>query len=137
MTTIKAKLSDVAPITRAAFPSWRGRKARVRPVESMTLHDLNWSGGTRSQYVAIELATLRRAAGEHMNMPAPWANPFEGKQIALAPGLAIVEHCIFCGKDLGCTIYVHPADMPRLLPGPAADLDPIAAHRRLAGMLGE
>ena len=28
--------------------------------------------------------------------------------VTLTPGFAVVEHCIFCGKDLGYRIYVSP-----------------------------
>lgn len=47
--------------------------------------------------------------------PAPWINPVEGKTVELSPEVLIVEHSIFCGKDSGITVYVHPSVMPKLL----------------------
>jgi hypothetical protein len=32
--------------------------------------------------------------------------------------IACVEHSIFCGKDMGLTIHIHPANANRLLPAP-------------------
>jgi hypothetical protein len=43
-----------------------------------------------------------------------------------APGFAVVEHSIFCGKDVGLTVHIHaensadlaPQDRPLSLPAP-------------------
>jgi hypothetical protein len=50
------------------------------------------------------------------------------KQIAgadavnLPAGFVCVQHSIFCGKDTGVTIHVHPDNAPLLLPAPEAEL---------------
>lgn len=115
--TVYIDRSEVEPIIATPFPGYRGTKIRVKPAESVTLRDLNWSGGTRNQYAGCSLAE-GRATGDAGagNAAPPWANPYEGASIALQPGLALVEWSQFCGKDLGLTIHVHPSMMPRFLP---------------------
>ena len=114
---IKVRRGDVEAIVSAAFPSYRGRKFRVQPAESVTLGDTFWDGGSRSQYTAVRLADGLASAA---NVGQPWSG-VEGKSVPVPPGVVIVEHSIFCGKDCGLRIYVHPVDMPRLLPA-AADV---------------
>ena len=103
---------------------YRRKKVCVYASESVTLHDLNWSGGTRSQYHALKLSNLENyqeisdivRSRTFLNEPAPWNNAYEGAEVPLAPGLAIVRTGTFCGKESLMAIYVHPADMPKLLP---------------------
>jgi len=80
-----------------------------------------WSGGTRSTYSAIVLET-GQAATVSDNMSAPWDATRKEQRIALKPGFAVVEHSIFCGKDMGLTFYVHPDNAAKLLPAPAEAL---------------
>jgi hypothetical protein len=50
-----------------------------------------------------------------------YGNPFiraEVPTVALEAGRAIVCHKVFCGKDMGLTIYVHPSNLAKLLPKP-------------------
>lgn len=107
---------QVPAIVNATFPGYKGRKIGVKAVESVTFIDVNWSGGTRSQYRACALDGTPTERQPNMGAMPPWANPFEGKTVALPAGFVIVEHVMFCGKDLGLRIYVNPADMPKLLP---------------------
>jgi len=76
-----------------------------------------WDGGSRDTYRGVNLVD-----GRAMDMPgqqeAPWGNRQEHK-ITLQPGFAIVEHSIFCGKDMGLTFYVHPSNAAALLPAKA------------------
>jgi hypothetical protein len=112
---------DVDMIVRATFPEYRGRKIRVAAAEGVTLHDLNWSGGTRSQYRGASLSGQSLGNADRYNQLAPWdSRQIEGQRLPLVPGVVVVEHSMFCGKDTGLRIYVHPADMPRLLAAPLA-----------------
>jgi hypothetical protein len=36
--------------------------------------------------------------------------------VPLVPGLVCVRHDIFCGKDSGCTVMMHPENAPKYLP---------------------
>jgi hypothetical protein len=109
------KRNEVAAIVNATFGDYRGRKIRVAPTETVHISDLNWSGGTRSQYRACTLDGRSLGGMDRYNAMAPWANPAEGASLPLVPGACVVEHSIFCGKDSGLRIYVHPDDMPRLI----------------------
>ena len=114
---ITAKRRDVAAIVAATFPEYAGRKFRVEPRTTWTLSNLNWDGGTRSQYRTCTVdgaQSLGRA--DRYNAQPPWANDAEGKVMPVPVGAVIVEHAMFCGKDAGLYIYVNPADMPKLLP---------------------
>ena len=112
---IPVKRADVEPLVRATFPEYRGRKIRVQPRERVTFSSLNWEGGSRSQYRACTLTGQWTGSAAKYNAQAPWANQAEGKSVDIPPGACIVEHVMFCGKDLGLRIYVRPEDMPRLL----------------------
>lgn len=112
---MKVKKSQVAQIMLGTFPDYKGRKFSVQAAERVTFRDLNWSGGTRNQYRACGLDGTSIESKHNLNGPAPWVNPFEGKQIELPAGALIVEHSHFCGTDCGLTIYANPADMPKLL----------------------
>lgn len=116
MQAVTVKRQDVDQIIRATFPEYRGRKIRVYPAEAVYVHDLNWSGGTRSRYRACTLDGKSLGGMDRYNAMAPWVNPAEGAKLPTMAGACVVEHTIFCGKDAGIRIAVHPSDMPRLLP---------------------
>lgn len=96
---------DLKLIGKTAFPNYKGRTYRHEAGGSCTFMDLNWGGGTRSTFRAVRLADMKVDQGLGSAVPAPWANPFEGKTVEIPTGYAIVEHSIFCGKDLGLRVY--------------------------------
>ena len=98
----------------------RKKKAIITPTTSVTINGLNWSGGSRSVYSAVDLATGQIKTATHTSNPPPWANPYEGQQLEIPRGIAIVSHGTFCGKPATPIIYAHPDDMARLLPAPSA-----------------
>lgn len=103
-----------------AFPDYRGPKFELRPAEKVRLYDLNWAGGTRNEYAAVHLDTREIASAGCWNMVAPWNNPAEGAEFVLPPRVCVVQHAIFCGKDLGLRVHARPEDLAPLLPVPAA-----------------
>ena len=113
--SIKVSRKEVFAVVNATFPNYKGRKFRIQPAEAVGFYDLNWSGGTRNQYRACAIDGSPIDSKYNLNSPAPWNNPFEGKRIELPMDVVIVEHSMFCGKDVGLRIYVNPANMPRLL----------------------
>ena len=110
--TIKLNKAQVRDILEATFPEYRGRTFKVEFAETITFWDTYWSGGTKNTYVAI-LSDGRTA---RLNVPAPWLSTVEGETTELLVDMLIVKHAIFCGKDLGITIYAHPAHLPKWLP---------------------
>lgn len=108
---------DVREIARAAFPSYSGRTFKVAAFSPKRL-DSHWDGGSRDYFVLIGLAS-RKAMEVPQNGTA-----FDGGALmlsALPEGAALVKHTIFCGKDLGITVYVNPSNLAPLLP-PAVEL---------------
>jgi hypothetical protein len=103
----------------AAFPSYNGRSFAVDsfPAHGMALNSA-WFEGSRDSFTLINLSTLAR-----MEIPQN-GTPFDGgalKLSTLPEGAAVVKHTVFCGKDLGLTVFVNPADLAPMLP-PAVDL---------------
>lgn len=109
----------VAPIVRAAFPDYRRKKVSVKAAEAVMLQDLNWSGGTRSIYRAVALDGSQ-TGGDTLghSQRHPMDNQAEGASVPVPQGFALVRGGDFCGKPSLLTIYVNPADMPRLLAQP-------------------
>lgn len=110
---MKVTKKEIRPIVMATFPDYKGRKFTVHACSHMKLWDLNWSGGTRNVYIAVQrkgMATCRVVP------QAPWMETREGVAFALPTNAVVVRHTHFCGKDLGITVYVHPSMMPQLLP---------------------
>jgi hypothetical protein len=103
--------------------SYNGTKIQAEACLSVTIpaHAGLWEGGSRDTYQAIELATGRAVAVSD-NMSSPWNSSRQDQTITLRPGLAVVRHSIFCGKDTGLRFYVHPENAAALLPAPAAGL---------------
>jgi hypothetical protein len=97
----------LAALARRAFPGYRGRKFRVvisdRPRRLLSF----WDGGSRDIYMVVQNNSV---------FAPPTIAPFgreSAPDYAPVPGAVLVEHSIFMGKDVGCTIYLHPED-PRL-----------------------
>jgi hypothetical protein len=114
-TQIAVTRKEVAAIVLGSFPEYRGRKLRICPSEKVTLTQLNWEGGSRSQYRAVTLEGFPIGNTDEYNQVAPWNNPAEGKTFAIPQGVVIVEHVMFCGKDLGLRIWTNPQDMPKFI----------------------
>ena len=99
------------PLVKAVFPEYKGRKFSIVASETVTFYDLNWGGGSRNVYRFVS------DSGDIIGLPVatPWLEPNEGRTVRLTPDILVIEHSIFCGKDLGIAIYTHPSNMPRLL----------------------
>jgi hypothetical protein len=107
-------------LAAVAFPSYTGRtyKLSVHDAGGMSLASY-WSEGSRSYYAVLRLADMAVVSipqngsgfdgfGRGIEIALPTALP--------APGFAVVEHSIFCGKDSGITIHVQAENAAPLLP---------------------
>lgn len=109
--------SKVPPQLRGGY---MGKKFAVRVCETMTIPiDAGlWSGGSRELYRVV-----RFADGAAVTMPgqssSPWDQGRRDQTVTLTPDLCVVRHSDFCGKDMGLTFYIHPANAAPLLPAPA------------------
>ena len=118
-----------------AFPSWRGRKYRVQPCESMQLSGTQWSGGSKSEYVVVDFRTgVALPVSEH---PFLRASELHDVPYAMVQGIVVLEHSWFCGKDAGVTFHVHPADLPKMLPAGETKTAALAEPKRLEVLDGE
>lgn len=114
MASIKTDNVEVKRIAKLAFPEYRGRKFRFQ-VQTYSI-DLRsyWDGGTRSYFKFVCLADGR------VSIEVPVQSAFD-KQIkgldacTVPEGFVCVEHVIFCGKDLGLRLHVHPNNVAKLL----------------------
>lgn len=123
MQTIHLEPRLVPPQLCAGYT---GKKFRAEVTEHVTIpSDAGvWGGGSRTTYRIVRVSDGASIAGSD-NMSAPWSDARTDKRVTLEPGIAVVSHSIFCGKDMGLTFYVHPTDAAPMLPAPV-DLSPVA-----------
>lgn len=95
---------DFKAIVKAAFPAYNGRKIRVEKHTNNSLMTTSyWDGGSRDYFAIVNLQTMRaqQIPGINpMNPPDNWRDTTE-----IPSNHVIVEHSIFCGKDVGCRIH--------------------------------
>lgn len=113
---VKVKKADIRNILRATFPEYKGRKFFVIPKQEVTVYNLSYDGGTRSRYRSATLEGEKLGNLDKYNTPYGLPSIGEGQTTAIPQGTALVEHTIFQGQDAGLRIYIHPNDMPKLLP---------------------
>jgi len=110
---MKITTKQSRPFAKLAYPDYIGRKFNLESRGGeVGLYDLNWSGGTKSDYIVIKLDTLEI---KPVNALAPWLEYKEGMKIIVPSGFMIVSHNHFCGSDMRLTFYVNPVDAPKLL----------------------
>jgi hypothetical protein len=123
MTTVYLDKSQVPAQLRGAYSGTRFQVEVTDRVHIPITAGL-WDGGSRDSYSAIRIAD-----GAGVPFPgqdaAPWDATRVAREVALVPGICVVEHSIFCGKDMGLRFYLHPADAAPMLPPPADALPAI------------
>jgi hypothetical protein len=116
---MKSNLPEVKELCKAAFPNYRGRKFSVEPFNRPMRLDSCWEGGSRSFYVLLNMATKQQVPVPENG--TPYSNGGRILQCSELPmNVALVEHCIFCGHDIGCRVYVRPENLAKLLPTESA-----------------
>ena len=96
---------------------YSGKRFTAQASEQVTIPSYAglWDGGSRDTYQIIRLADGAVVAASN-NSSAPWDNKRVNRIVTLEPGIAVVEHSITCGKDMGLRFYVHPSDIVKMLP---------------------
>lgn len=99
--------------------SYNGKMFKAQVCESVTIPMTAglWEGGSRDTYSVVRLADGATIEPINRNA-APWDGSRRETIIKLEPGIAVIEHSIFCGKDMGLRFYVHASDAAKLLPAP-------------------
>jgi hypothetical protein len=94
----KARINFIKHLASLIYPDYKGRKFGFYEQEVYHLENY-WDGGSRTYSVAIDFK------GNSVMMPSQESqNPYrkEAHQDFVIPGgVGILEHRIFCGKDLG------------------------------------
>ena len=107
------KLDDfLQTIKNGTFPEYNGKKFKIETVDETFQMNNYWSGGTRSFYSVVELET-----GKVLNPDNSTNNPFNKiahETYGLPIGCVLVEHSIFCGKDMGLTFHIRPENLNRI-----------------------
>jgi hypothetical protein len=108
---------SIALLVKATFPNYKRKQVSINASGRVTFQDLNWSGGTRSEYIGATLRGNQTGNLSRFNAMAPWdIRQIEGQSIDIPQGHCVIRSGYFCGKTSILTIYVNPADMPKLLP---------------------
>jgi len=117
ITYLDGNEPNIQRLARAVFPSYRGRKYSFQVADSVALTGTYWDGGSRSSYGGVNLSNFQAASLPQFD-PPQHGGPIQTPEVEVRPGMAVVKHSIFCGRDTGITFYVHPSDAPQLLPEP-------------------
>ena len=105
--------SIILNIIAASFPSYNGKKISLS-TEVPTCLNSYWQGGSKNSYAFVQLSTMKQF-NVHTNHP--FFEPNQPRDLEALPlGVVLVEHSIFCGKDMGITIYANSQDLTPLLP---------------------
>ena len=104
----------IQDIIKATFPDYHGRKVQLSFNPPKRL-DSYWSGGSKTSYTFYHLDTKKVYAVE-TNHPFFEARMPRNLEDGLLPRLLLIAHVIFCGKDMGITIYANVKDLAPILP---------------------
>lgn len=118
MNTIHTNAPEVRNLAAQAFPGYNGKTFSVSAFNGPRSLPSCWDSGSRSYYVLVNMAT-----GKTWTVPEngnPFSNGGKTFRIGRLPhNVALVEHHIAFGKDMGIAICVHPENLNRYaLPAP-------------------
>jgi hypothetical protein len=118
-TYIEKPDSSILAIVGAAFPEYKGKKFELCTDIPSSLHSY-WEGGSRDRFVFVQLSTMKAIQLQENHPIFQHERPRDIQ--ALPPGIVIVMHSIFRGKDMGITIYSNAGDLNPMLPAPTTEL---------------
>ena len=105
---------EIKAVILAAFPGYRKKQAGIESRESFSMHGTYWDGGSRNEYAAVDLVSMR-SKGAPQYPPTQFGGP--GTQTMDIPlNVAIVEAGTFCGKPATARVLVRAENFARLLP---------------------
>jgi hypothetical protein len=118
MEQLEVKFSEVSHLIRRCFPDAKSRRTvKISKRNTYQVSDY-WSEGSRNECRFLDLETLQVKSSESVptEQRQQAANPFGLAiyTVTLAPGFAVVEHCIFRGKSLGYRIFLHDERMQQV-----------------------
>ena len=113
MTTIYLEPNQVPAFLRGAY---KGKQfsAQVCTEIEIDNHAGYWDGGSRTTFEVVRHDGKRLSLCDTSQHPL-FKRPGE-TSYKMVPGFVIVEHSIFCGRDMGLRFHVHPDDVVKMLP---------------------
>jgi len=134
--SIVLKPSEIRPIIDATFPEYRGPKAsvRIQATAEYSAADLSWQDGSKTEVKALRNINGELIVADLNTISMTNTASFYG---VIPPDFMLVEHVIFCGKDLGIRCVVSPDSvfLPKLLPAPVEltddDVFVLSVHAQL------
>jgi len=100
MRESKVKKSQVKHILRITFPEYEGRKFQVEERKTYHMQDY-WDGGSRRYIKAVRIVNSRLQVASPIYEAQNPFRPQAHSEFEIPSDILLVEHCIFCGKDLG------------------------------------
>lgn len=117
MTTVHLNHADpsVKAILRAAFPGYNGKHIQATLTDSVRFSGTNWDDGRKSEYVIVQLATLKT----HSIHDAPYFQPSDvhSADYTIPPGFVVVQHD-YAGQREYVYIIGPAANVAPMLPAP-------------------
>lgn len=111
---MKTNDKSVKAVALKAFPEYRGRKfffeVQKYPLDLRS----SWQGGSRDFFKFVRLSDQHSVAIPAQSGFDPAIAGLDA--VTIPEGFACVQHTIFCGKDLGLTVIINPANAAALLP---------------------
>lgn len=109
----------VSSIIKACFPSANSKRTvKISLCETYQVRDY-WDGGSRNECCFLNLVNMQSISSSAMPQEArqEMGNPFNlpAGTIKMVAGYCVVEHIIFCGKDLGYRIHMHQDNFAPML----------------------
>lgn len=110
---------EVVSVARRGFPSYSGRKFKICAFRGPMSLASCWAGGSRDLYALVAVDGSASSARASVPQNGSGFERIPDLELRDLPdGMALVEHTIFCGKDLGLTVYVAPENLASALPAP-------------------
>lgn len=103
----------IKQIVSTCFPSYKGKTIKLSSSIPTNLNSY-WDGGSRNYYVFYELTTGKILPVDSNHPIFERDKPNQLKELPI--GILLVKHCIFCGKDLGITIYAREENFSKMIP---------------------
>ena len=99
-------LAAAKKVAKHAYPEYKGRKIKLVTGQPTidTSQDVNWSGGSRTEYMFVRLDNGDIMKNPNQHLP-PWKQDSSHAIATLTDGLVCVTHTFFLGKDCGLTVF--------------------------------
>lgn len=91
---------------RYAPEGFNKRQVQVTPAEEVSLTGMNWSGGYKTGYVAVNLSS-----GDSEGFPDPeWNAVYQLRKVKMRAGIAIIAYQ-WAGLSKFVEVYLHPSNV--------------------------